>query len=257
MPRNPFTVLELPLDATADAIKTAWRRLARQHHPDVTSGDPVVEKHANHTMAEINTAYHELRDPDKRRLHREVAARAARADGTSRGGGTGGVGQEAEGAAGPYSGGWGPGRPESVRRTNVRPVTARIDTSALLRPRNSTLEQLDRSPLPGLPPRPRSAGDHEPRRASTPTGPTFRRRGPNMEADLPTLAEALNSSLNFGKFAGLTLGEVVEIEPTYIDWIVRTIDRDPEISIAARVIMRHLTAGRVRRPRLDTFVPRS
>jgi hypothetical protein len=78
-----------------------------------------------------------------------------------------------------------------------------------------------------------------------------------MEADLPTLAEALNSSLNFGKFAGLTLGEVVEIEPTYIDWIVRTIDREPEISIAARVIMRHLTAGRVRRPRLDTFVPRS
>ena len=57
--------------------------------------------------------------------------------------------------------------------------------------------------------------------------------------------------------SGLTLGEVVEIEPTYIDWIVRTIDRDPEISIAARVIMRHLTGGRVRRPRLDTFVPRS
>src|SRR5664280_618955 len=82
MPRNPFTVLELPLDATADAIKAAWRRLARQHHPDVTSGDPAVEKRANHTMAEINTAYHELRDPNKRRLHREVAARTARPDRT-------------------------------------------------------------------------------------------------------------------------------------------------------------------------------
>ena len=255
MPRNPFTVLELPLDATADAIKTAWRRLARQHHPDVTSGDPVVEKRANHTMAEINTAYHELRDPDKRRLHREVAARAARAGGA--GDTTAGAGRAPDGTAGPYSGGWGPGQPGSGRRTNVRPVTARIDTSALLRPRNSTLEQLERSPLPGLPPRPRSAGDHEPRRASTPTGPTFRRRGPNMEADLPTLAEALNSSLTFGKFAGLTLGEVAELEPTYIDWIVRTIDRDPEISIAARVVLRHLTSGHVRRPRLDTYVPRA
>ena len=77
-----------------------------------------------------------------------------------------------------------------------------------------------------------------------------------MNSDLPPLAEALNSSLKFGKFAGLTLGEVVEIEPTYIDWIVRTIDRDPEISIAARVVLRHLTSGHVRRPRLDTFVPR-
>src|SRR5450759_4795744 len=81
MPRNPFTVLELPLDATADVIKAAWRRLARQHHPDVTSGDSLLEKRANHTMAEINTAYHELRDPDKRRLHRGAAARAARAGG--------------------------------------------------------------------------------------------------------------------------------------------------------------------------------
>src|SRR5450759_3308118 len=244
MPRNPFTVLELPLDATADAIKAAWRRLARQHHPDVTSGDPVVEKRANHTMAEINTAYHEMRDPNKRRLNREVDARAARPGGAS------------QAPAGPYSGGWGPGQPGSARRTDVRPVTARIDTSALLRPRNSTLQQLDRSPLPGFPPRPRSAEEHEPRRASTPTGPTFRRRGPNTEADLPTLTEALNSSLTFGKFAGLTLGEVVEIEPTYIDWIVRTIDRDPEISIAARVVLRHLTSGHIRRPRLDTFVPR-
>ena len=77
-----------------------------------------------------------------------------------------------------------------------------------------------------------------------------------MEADLPTLAEALNSSLSFGKFAGLTLGEVMEIEPTYIEWIVRTIDRDPEISIAARVIMRHLTGSRVKRPRMDSVVPR-
>jgi hypothetical protein len=77
-----------------------------------------------------------------------------------------------------------------------------------------------------------------------------------MNSDLPPLAEALNSSLKFGKFAGLTLGEVAEIEPTYIDWIVRTIDRDPEISVAARVVLRHLTAGHVRRRRPETYVPR-
>jgi hypothetical protein len=62
---------------------------------------------------------------------------------------------------------------------------------------------------------------------------------------------ALAKSLAFGKFAGLTLGDVAEIEPTYIEWIVRTIDRDPETSIAARVVLRHLTAeqrGRRRHP---------
>ena len=76
--RNPFTVLEVPLDASSDAIKAAWRRLARQHHPDVASGDDGVERHANRRMAEINAAYHELSDPERRQRHREAAARAAR-----------------------------------------------------------------------------------------------------------------------------------------------------------------------------------
>ena len=84
-----------------------------------------------------------------------------------------------------------------------------------------------------------------------------RRHGPNMDADLPILAEALETRLRFGKFAGLTLAEVAEIEPTYIEWIVRTISRDPETSLAARVVLRHLVAGTTfTRPRLDTYVPR-
>ncbi len=252
MPRNPFVVLGLSPDSTMESIKVAWRRLARQHHPDVASGDPAVERRANRTMAEINAAYQELRDPDKRRVHRDAAARAAHAgEGVPRGAGAPG------GSAGDGAPGWAADRPGWVsRRSSVRPVTARIDTSALLRPRNATLRPLDHSPLPGLPPRPRSDSGHEPPRASTPTGPAHRRRGPNMEADLPTLPEAFGTRLKFGKFAGLTLGEVAAIEPSYVEWIVRTIDRDPEICLAARVVLRFLAAGPARRPRLDTFVPR-
>jgi hypothetical protein len=254
MPRNPFTVLGLPLDATPETIKGAWRGLARQHHPDVASGDPGVELRANRKMAEINAAYQELRDPIKRRAHREAAARAARADGSA-GGHT---------PTGPFnayrdgSDGWtSPSdKPDWPPRPHTgRPVTARIDTSALLRPRNSVLNPLDHSPLPGLPPRPRSAEGHEPPRASTPTGPMLRRRGPSMELDLPTVAEAMATQLNFGKFAGLTLGEVALNEPTYLDWIVRTIDREPEVCLAARVVLRFLY-GPARRPRLDTMVQR-
>jgi curved DNA-binding protein CbpA len=254
MPRNPFTVLELPLDASAEAIKGAWRRLARQHHPDVASTDPATEKRSNRTMAEINAAYQELRDPVKRRAHRDAAARAARGGGApGRGAGPGAGAAEPPNGAHANPAAW----PDSGQRSHSsRPVTARIDTSSLLRPRNSTLRPLDGPPLPGLPPRPRSVEGHEPPRASTPTGPMHRRRGPNMEADLPTLNAALATELRFGKFAGLTLGEVALIEPTYIEWIVRTISRDPETSLAARVVYRHLSGGSVRRPRLDTLFPR-
>ena len=75
-------------------------------------------------------------------------------------------------------------------------------------------------------------------------------------ADLPTIPQALDTRLRFGKFAGLTLGDVAAVEPSYVEWIVRTIDRDPEISLAARVVLRNLGRGPFRRPRLDSFVPR-
>jgi hypothetical protein len=273
MPRDPFAVLGLPLDASSDAIKAAWRKLAREHHPDVSSGEPGVERRATKRMAEINAAYQELRDPVKRRAYRDAAARARAARGDvptrSRPGRSGRSGDPAAAGEKRHSGegfssadgfydsvtgeGTWPNRPRPSR-----PVTARIDTSTLLRPRNTTLRPLDRSALPGLPPRPRSAGDHEPPRASTPTGPMHRRRGPNMDKDLPSLADAMELRLGFGKFSGMTLGEVAAVEPSYIDWIVRTISSDPETSLAARVVLRHLlTAGPIRRPRLDTAVPHS
>jgi hypothetical protein len=238
MPRDPFTVLGVPLDASLEAIKAAWRRLAREHHPDVSGGDSAEERRANRRMAEINAAYHELRDPERRRRHRDTSARAARAAGAP-------VGDVRPPSR---TGTLGAARP-------ARPVTARIDTSALLRPRNATLIQLERSPLPGLPPRPRSIEDREPRRASTPTGPAHRRPGPGLEADLPDLDDALETPLHFGKFAGLTLGDVASLEPSYVDWIVRTIG-DPAVNLSARVVLRYLerSGARLRR-RLDTVVP--
>jgi curved DNA-binding protein CbpA len=248
MPRNPFAVLGLPVDASTETIRMAWRRLARQHHPDVSVGDATHERTATRTMAEINAAYQELRDPARRRVHREAAVRAERA-------GTPGTPGRAAADSHPGATAEGTGsRPGS--RPNSRPVTARIDTSALLWPRNSTLRPLEHSPLPGLPPRPRSVEGREPPRASTPTGPAHRRPGPTLQADLPSAAEAMETRLEFGKFAGRTLGEVAAVEPSYLEWIVRTIDRDPEISLAARVVLRYVGSGTLRRPRLDTFVSR-
>jgi curved DNA-binding protein CbpA len=245
--RNPYAVLEIPLDASTETIKAAWRRLARQHHPDVTVGDPaadsVLERRATRRMAEINAAYHELRDPERRRLHRDAAARQSR------------NGQPAEWPPSqPYSE---PAHPDWIPRPRrERPVTARIDTSSIFRPRNTLLDPHERSPLPGLTPRPRSVRYAEPPRASTPTGPTHVRPGPNMDGDLPSLVQALDTELHFGKFEGLTLADVAELEPTYIDWIVRTIDRDPALTLAARVVLRHVDQfGMPRRRRFDRTPP--
>jgi hypothetical protein len=42
--------------------------------------------------------------------------------------------------------------------------------------------------------------------------------------------------LSFGKFHGYTLGEVEILDPAYIDWIARTITRDRDMVIRARLI---------------------
>jgi curved DNA-binding protein CbpA len=249
--RNPFAVLGLPHDASMDAIKAAWRRLARRYHPDLTSRDQALERRSTRLMVEINAAYEELRDPVLRRRHRETAARATRG---------GGSGSPYPGTEEPPDG----DRPGSGRRHGwvgeprpSRPVTARIDTSALFRPRNATLVAHDRSPLPGLPPRRRVAEERAPLRASDPSGPLHRRPGPSLEADLPSLAAAMETRLEFGKFEGSTLGDVASLEPSYVDWIVRTISRNPELLLAARVVLRYLErSGAIRRQRLDTAVPR-
>ena len=239
--RNPYAVLGVPPDASFDDIKASWRKLALQYHPDVTSGEPdgdnALERRATRRMAEINAAYHELRDPVRRRAHRDAAARAAR-------NGQSGEWPPASGASSTTAGDGAPGYPPESgrvpRHRAERPVTARIDTSSLMRPRNAVLRPLGRSPLPGQAPRPRTVQAAEPPRASTPTGPTDRRPGPILDDDLPTVSAALRTELSFGKFEGLTLADVVELEPTYVDWVVRTIARDPDLLLAARVVQRHM-----------------
>ena len=40
----------------------------------------------------------------------------------------------------------------------------------------------------------------------------------------------------FGKFHGRTLGEIEDLEPSYVRWLARTITRDPDLLDAARVV---------------------
>lgn len=60
--RDPYEVLGVARDASPTDIKSAYRRLARQHHPDVNRDDP----HAEERFKEIAQAYGVLSDPERR-----------------------------------------------------------------------------------------------------------------------------------------------------------------------------------------------
>ncbi|XP_057966583.1 chaperone protein dnaJ 11, chloroplastic-like [Malania oleifera] len=59
-----YEVLGIPASATRHEIKAAYRRLARQYHPDVVSMTK-KDTPANEFM-KIHTAYSTLSDPSKR-----------------------------------------------------------------------------------------------------------------------------------------------------------------------------------------------
>jgi DnaJ-class molecular chaperone len=61
--RDPYEVLGVPRSANAAAIKSAYRKLAKKHHPDSNKGDPKAAAR----FAEINSANEILGDEDKRK----------------------------------------------------------------------------------------------------------------------------------------------------------------------------------------------
>ncbi|MEX1316215.1 MAG: J domain-containing protein [Synechococcaceae cyanobacterium] len=65
--RDYFKVLGVDRGADADTIKRAFRKLARQFHPDVNPGDQAAEAR----FKEISEAYEVLSDPDKRRRYEQ------------------------------------------------------------------------------------------------------------------------------------------------------------------------------------------
>src|SRR5215470_9189802 len=63
--RDPYEVLGVPRGASAAAIKSAYRKLAKKHHPDSNKNDPKAAAH----FSEINTANEILGDEEKRKQY--------------------------------------------------------------------------------------------------------------------------------------------------------------------------------------------
>src|SRR5260221_44557 len=99
--KDYYAVLGVPRTASPAEIKKAYRKLARQHHPDAKPGDTASERR----FKEVNEANEVLGDPDKRRQYDELGAnweQISRA-------------RAAAGAAGGGSPFGGPGGPGNVR----------------------------------------------------------------------------------------------------------------------------------------------
>ena len=64
MAADYYSLLKIRRDATQDEVKRAYRRLARELHPDVNP-DPETVEH----FKEITQAYEVLSDPEKRRMY--------------------------------------------------------------------------------------------------------------------------------------------------------------------------------------------
>jgi DnaJ-class molecular chaperone len=60
--RDPYEVLGVPRGANAAAIKSAYRKLAKKHHPDANKNDPKAAAR----FAELNSANEIIGDEDKR-----------------------------------------------------------------------------------------------------------------------------------------------------------------------------------------------
>jgi molecular chaperone DnaJ len=70
--RDLYEVLGVSRQASPDEIKSAFRKLAAQHHPDKNAGDP----RASARFKEINAAYQVLSDPQRRAMYDRFGHRA-------------------------------------------------------------------------------------------------------------------------------------------------------------------------------------
>ena len=188
---DPYKILQVDPEAEDEVIQAAYRRLAQKYHPDRSTGQEAVDR-----MVAINAAWETIGDP-KRRATFDLARRAAFA-------------QQAPTSPKPGAAGASAGRPSSPAGGQAGPVPAR----------------------PPDPWQPRSAEPPPPETVSRDWSPGRSTVGGGYDAKTMRAAEGFaaagpppgnpsGSVLNFGRYAGWSLGEVGRADLEYLEWLDR------------------------------------
>jgi curved DNA-binding protein CbpA len=201
---DPYKVLQVDPEAEDEVIEAAYRRLARKYHPDVSPGDEARER-----MVRINQAWEMVKDPARRAAVDRARAR-----------------RDASAAASAAS---------SVRAHGVDPVSrtpGRGDAGAQSGSGSRSRDWKGASPPPEWPPGVRDPLADDPtartQRTSPDWSPGRSTSGHGYDASMrssesagPPPGNPSGTVLNFGRYAGWSLGEIGRTDLEYLEWLDR------------------------------------
>jgi curved DNA-binding protein CbpA len=192
---DPYKILQVDPEAEDEVIQAAYRRLAQKYHPDRSTGQDAIDR-----MVAINAAWETIGDPKRRAsFDQSRTAGAASSPPTGQpgapranGGGTSSPAGRPSGP--PPAGAPPPGAPPPAqpRRAEPRPP-----------------ESVSQDWTPG---RSTIGGGYDAKTMRAPDG---------FGASGPPPGNPSGSVLNFGRYAGWSLGEVGRADLEYIEWLDR------------------------------------
>jgi curved DNA-binding protein CbpA len=224
---DPYKVLQVDPEAEDEVIAAAYRRLARKYHPDTATGAEAVGR-----MEAINAAWEVLGDSKRRAAHdRQRAVQAAVSRSAA----------ERDGMAQPASTS-SAGGPSETRAT-ARPAGPPGGSRPASAPRPPEPETVSRDWSSG---RSSVGGGYDPSmRTADGTGAAGRPPG-----------NPAGSVMNFGRYAGWSLGEIARSDLEYLEWLDRMPIGRPyrdEIDAILRQSGRRRSAGVETRDRRGLF----
>ena len=192
---NPYKVLQVDPEADQEVIQAAYRRLAQKYHPDVAPGPEAAAR-----MVAINRAWEALGDPARRAEHdRAVAAAASRA----------GAAQ-----AGHDPAAWtGTARTAPAAERPSAGSPAATGSAGSARSAGHAPRPVEEMPHDWTSGRSATGSAYDPGSMRTPDG---------HGAAGPPPGHPSGSILNFGRYAGWSLGEIARRDLEYLEWLDRT-----------------------------------
>ncbi len=213
---DPYKVLQLDPEADPEIIQVVYRRLARRYHPDVTPGVAAAAR-----MIELNAAMDILSDPTRRAAYDRERARRQRTA-TRAPTPAGQAARSPAGTPGAPGGGSGRGTPPAAGGGPARGTTPADGPGPT--PTQPRAQTVSRDWTSG---RSTVGSGYDPSRMRAPDG---------EGAAGPPPGDPSGSVLNFGRYAGWSLGEIARRDLEYLEWLDR------------------MTIGRNYRPELDAIL---